>query len=55
MAVWRQPEGLGSRVPWNGEPSAIDEGTWEEVWACSLQEQQGPVVGEGKRRRGGPA
>ena len=30
LAVWRQPEGLGSSVPWTREQNAISKGTQEE-------------------------
>ena len=33
MAVWRQPEGLGSGVPLAEEQNATAEETLEEVWA----------------------
>ena len=33
LAVWRQPEGLGSSVPPAGEQNATAKGTREEVWA----------------------
>ena len=33
LAVWRQPEGLGSGATWAGEQKTTAEGTWEEVWA----------------------
>ena len=40
LAVWGQPEGLRSSVPWAGEQcamtgewNAMAERTWEEVWA----------------------
>ena len=33
LAVWKEPEGLGSSVPWAMEQSTT-EGTWEEVWTC---------------------
>ena len=33
LAVWRQPEGLCSGVPWAGEQSAAAEGAPEEGWA----------------------
>ena len=31
--MWRQPEGLESSAPWDGERNATAEETWEEVWA----------------------
>ena len=34
MAVWGQPEGLGSGVPRAEEWNTTAEGTQEEVWAC---------------------
>ena len=33
VAVWRQPEGLGSMAPHAGEQSVIAEGTQEKFWA----------------------
>ena len=33
LAVWRQPAGLGSSVPWVREWDTTAKGTWEEVWA----------------------
>ena len=50
LAVCRQNEGLGSMAPWARELSTIAEGTREKV---GLQEKQGTILGEGKRRRGG--
>ena len=51
LAVWRQPEGLGSSVPQAGEKNT----TAEETLGGGLgqQEKQGAIVGEGERRRGG--
>ena len=31
--MWRQPDWLGSGVPWAAERNATAEGTGEEVWA----------------------
>ena len=50
MAVWRQPEGLGSGVPWDGEQNTTAKGTWEEIWAHRRSES--PLLG---RARGGGA
>ena len=48
LAVWRQPEGLGSSVPWTGVQNAISKGTQEEVWArrrgkMPLLGREGPI------------
>ena len=43
LALWKQPEGLGSGVP-------RAAGTWEEVWACRRSKA---TVGEGESRRDG--
>ena len=51
LAVWRQPEGLGSSAPPPGEWSATAEGTQEEkAWACGRSKL--PLFG---RARGGGA
>ena len=52
MAVWGQPEGLKSSVPWAGEWKAKAEGTQEEVWATGEARHH---FGDDERRRGGPA
>ena len=59
LAVWRQPKDLGSSVPWAGELNTMG---W--VVEChsqgnlggglGLQEQQGTIVGAGKRRSDRP-
>ena len=49
----KQPEGLGSSVPWAGEFSAAAEGA--TGGHLGLQEKKGAFVREGKRRRGGTA
>ena len=46
LAVWRQPEGLGSLVPQAGERNATAEGTLKEVWAC----RRSKTIGKGRRR-----
>ena len=51
LAVWRQPEGLGSRVPWAGEKNAIAKGTQEEAWAYRTSKA---IVGKVERRRDRP-
>ena len=48
LAVWRQPEGLGSGVPQAGEQSTIAKGTQEEVWPH--RRGKAPLLG---RARGG--
>ena len=48
MAVWGQPEGLRSGIPWTGEQNTTDEGTQEEVWAH--RRSKVPLLG---RARGG--
>ena len=50
MAVWRQLEGLGINVARAGEWSTTVEGT---KGGLGLQEKQGAIVREGKRRRSG--
>jgi len=47
LAVWRQPEGLGSGVPYAGEWNA-------RAMRTQVEEQQAAIVGQGERRRGGP-
>ena len=34
LAVWGQPKGLRSSVPWAGVWNAMGEGIQEKVWAC---------------------
>ena len=43
LAVWKQPEGLGSSVPWAGEWKTTAEGTQEEVLAH--QRSKAPLLG----------
>ena len=50
LAVWREPEGLGSGVPQTGEQNATAKGSWEEVWAH--RRSKAPLLG---RTRGGGA
>ena len=57
LAVWRQPEGLGSGVLWAGEPNARGRGMerhrqGNREGGLGLQEKQGAIVGEGEKRRG---
>ena len=52
MAVWGQAEGLRSHVLPAGEWNAMAEETGGG--GLGLQEKQGTIVGEDKRRRGGP-
>ena len=51
LAMWRQPEGLGSSVPWAGKQGTINKGTWEEVW--SHRRSKAPLLGR-VRVGGGP-
>ena len=60
LAVWGEPKGLRSAVPWAGEQCATGWGV--ELHSSrnlggglGLQEKQGTIVGEGERRRGEPA
>ena len=48
LAVWRQPEGLGSGVPQAGEQSAIAEGTQDKVWA--YRRNKVPLLGRVRGR-----
>ena len=48
LAMWRQPEGLGSGAPWPGEPSATAEGN-QEIWAC--RKSKVPLWGRVRRGR----
>ena len=50
-AVWRQPAGHGSSVPWSGEWKTTVKGTREEV--CAHRRGKAPMLGQGKKRRGG--
>lgn len=51
LAAWRQPEGLGSAVPWSGEQSTTAEGLWEE--ALVSRRSKVPLLGGGERRKDG--
>ena len=52
LAVWRQPEGLGSSAPWAGEWNATEEGTQAEVWIH--RKSKVPLLGRVRRRGGSP-
>ena len=57
--VWTQPKGLKSSAPWACEWCAMGWGV-EQCGRGNLgeglgmQERQGEIIVEGKRRRGGP-
>ena len=53
LAVWRQPERLGSGVLWIGERSTTAEKVWEKAWAHYFwEEKQGAIAGEDDKGRG---
>ena len=43
MAIWRQPEGLGSSAPKAGKQSATAKGSQEESWVC--RRSKSPLLG----------
>ena len=48
LAVWKQPEGLGSDLPRAREQSTTAKGTQEEVWARGRSEA--PLLGRARGR-----
>ena len=58
LAMWRQPLGLGSGVPWAGKLNTTSWGAEHHSGgnprSLTLQEKQGAIIGEGERRQDGP-